>query len=270
MSRCFAFGCSFTRWFYPTWADVIGSNFTTFYNYGNGALSNNTLHNRFLEVDHIHKFNSDDTILVGLTGIGRFNFLVNREDDTTGLWGAGDLQNDAMDSYIDTVDKWKPYRHVIKFMRDHYWQRKWGIYHTWLFVQTVKRICDSNNIRHIIIPALDYTLYCDKELLGLSNQEVNMMNDIVSNLTIKESLQEYNEQNFTGRYEDLHPFVDSHFSYVNRHFPEYITETNIKNLDNMLKEIETITDQDAAYKVLMRYKQDLHISDLQKLYGEYT
>ena len=32
ISRFFAFGCSYTNWPHPTWADFIGINFEEYYN----------------------------------------------------------------------------------------------------------------------------------------------------------------------------------------------------------------------------------------------
>jgi hypothetical protein len=269
MSRCFAFGCSFTKWFYPTWADHIGMNFSEYYNYANGALSNNTIAMRFVEADAIHKFNSDDLILVGLSGIGRYNFFVNGKNDATHLWGAGDLQSDALDDYIDTVTKWKDFAHIIKFMRDHYWQRKWGIYYTWLAVKTMKRILTSNNVKHIIIAGLDLNFYRDKELLNLSNQEVDMIEEVHSLLDCPESLQEYDENNFTRPYKDNHPFIESHLHFVKDKFPNLLTNKNFELLEKMKLEVKDITDQDTAYDHLMNYRPNLDYSLLRKLYGVY-
>lgn len=268
--RCFAFGCSFTQWFYPTWADYIGQNYDEFYNYGKGALSNETIGRRFIEVDSIFNFNENDLVLVGLSGIGRYNFLVNRPDGITGLWGAGELKSDALDGYIDTVEKWKPYKHIIRFMRDQYWDRTWGIYHTWLAVKTMKRICESNNVRHIIVMALDNELYKDKELLDLEPKEVEMINDIYGSLTVQESLQVYNETNFENRYNDTHPFIDSHLGYVKKHFPEYVTEKQNQLYDLMYQKIKDEKDINKMYDKLAEFKRMPHYNDIRKLYAEYT
>lgn len=268
--RCFAFGCSFTQWFYPTWADIIGKNYTEFYNYGKGALSNETIGRRFIEIDSLNHFNENDLVVVGLSGIGRYNFLVNRPDGITGLWGAGELKQDALDGYIDTIEKWKPYKHIIRFMRDQYWDNSWGIYHTWLAIKTMKRILVSNNVKHIIIMALDNEIYKDKELWDLEPIELEMINDIYQNLSVQESLQSYNEKNHISYYGDRHPFIDSHFGYIEKHFSEYIN-TDIRDYyHTMWQEVKDIKDQDRAYDMLAKYKRMPHYNNVRKLYAEYT
>lgn len=269
-SRCFAFGCSYTQWFYPTWADIIGQNYEEFFNYGKGATSNDTMCKRFIEADNIHNITSDDLVIWGLSGIGRFNFLVNKADGGVGLWGCGDLQSDGMDGYIDTVEKWKPFKHIIRFMRDHYWDRKFGIYQTWIAVKTVKRILTANNTKHIIFTALDNSYYKDAELLNLDSQEVDMINEIYDLLDVKESLHEYNEKNHISPYEDTHPFIDSHFAFVKKHFPEYINDKTTEYFNTMYQQVKDIKDMDTAYNQLAFYKRMIHYNDARKLYAEYT
>ena len=58
-SRCFAFGCSITKHYWGTWADLIGSNFDEYYNFGKGGSSNTFIMNRFLGADAEINFNPE-------------------------------------------------------------------------------------------------------------------------------------------------------------------------------------------------------------------
>lgn len=265
--RFFAFGCSFTNYFYPTWADFVGYNFDEFYNFGNPGLSNKTIGERLVEVDSNFAFNENDTVIISLSGLGRYNFLVETPDSKTAIWGGGDLEKDASDAYILGNKKLRYYYDIIKFMRDKFWKRKWGIYHTWLTVKTAKRILVSNQVNHKIFCGLDMQFYRDKELLGLDNQEVNMVEEIYNMLDIKESLQEFNDTQPANRFGDSHPFIDAHYKFVEKYMPEF-TSAQILNLyTEMFTESLQYNEQSAAYKALGKYKKH---KDCNILYGEYT
>ena len=46
--RLFTFGCSFTQWKWPTWADYIGINFDEYYNAGQAGSDNKHILNHIL------------------------------------------------------------------------------------------------------------------------------------------------------------------------------------------------------------------------------
>lgn len=64
--RIFAFGCSFTHYKWPTWADLISleSPDAVYRNYGFAGMGNLAISTRIIEGSKRFKFNSDDLILV--------------------------------------------------------------------------------------------------------------------------------------------------------------------------------------------------------------
>lgn len=58
--RIFAFGCSMTKYAWPTWADIYGIDKTNFYNYGKSGAGNQYIATKVTEVD----INEDDLVLV--------------------------------------------------------------------------------------------------------------------------------------------------------------------------------------------------------------
>lgn len=65
MSRLFTFGCSFTFWPWPTWADIIAHDLEIpYYNWGMSGLGNVAIQSRMLECDLRNNFTKDDIILV--------------------------------------------------------------------------------------------------------------------------------------------------------------------------------------------------------------
>lgn len=65
MPRLFTFGCSFTQYGWPTWADIIAyDRDIEYYNYAVAGLGNVGIAHRILEADLKHKFQDDDEIFI--------------------------------------------------------------------------------------------------------------------------------------------------------------------------------------------------------------
>lgn len=64
MSRLFTFGCSYTSYSWPTWADFLGTEFDEFYNYGWPGLGNRAIAERIAEAHARHNFNKNDIVVV--------------------------------------------------------------------------------------------------------------------------------------------------------------------------------------------------------------
>lgn len=67
--RIFAFGCSLTQYFYPTWADILithyeEENTATGMNWGKSGAGNQYINTRIWEANAVHKFTKDDIILI--------------------------------------------------------------------------------------------------------------------------------------------------------------------------------------------------------------
>lgn len=64
MSRFFAFGCSFTKYVWPTWADLLAHDFEESYNYGFPGVGNRAIMERVMEAHARHKFTKDDVVII--------------------------------------------------------------------------------------------------------------------------------------------------------------------------------------------------------------
>ena len=67
--RVFAFGCSLTQYFYPTWADILIHHYkkegaTSGENWGRSGAGNQYISTRIWEAHTEHKFTKDDIILL--------------------------------------------------------------------------------------------------------------------------------------------------------------------------------------------------------------
>lgn len=66
--RFFAFGCSFTKYAWPTWADLVSELYSTYYNYGRPGGGNMFIFNSVMEADQRHKLTKDDLVIVQWSG----------------------------------------------------------------------------------------------------------------------------------------------------------------------------------------------------------
>lgn len=62
--RFFAFGCSFTNYYWPTWADIIGHDIPVYENWAERGAGNHFIFNSVIEADARHKFNKDDLVII--------------------------------------------------------------------------------------------------------------------------------------------------------------------------------------------------------------
>lgn len=73
MTRLFTFGCSFTQWNWPTWADILGKNFDEFHNWGISGIGNRAISQRISECVLKNQFTEQDTIVVQWTDYHRYD-----------------------------------------------------------------------------------------------------------------------------------------------------------------------------------------------------
>jgi len=62
--RFFAFGCSFTKYSWPTWADIIGQDVPVYQNWATPGAGNHYIFNSIMEADARYKFNNNDLVIV--------------------------------------------------------------------------------------------------------------------------------------------------------------------------------------------------------------
>ena len=75
--RFFAFGCSFTDYRWPTWADIIGNQIDLYYNFGGAAHSNSLIARSVIRANLLHNFTENDLIIIQWTDILRDEYYTN-------------------------------------------------------------------------------------------------------------------------------------------------------------------------------------------------
>lgn len=91
--RIFAFGCSLTQYFYPTWADILIHQYRNKgyegSNWAKSGAGNMYINMRLWEANTIHKFNKDDIILLQWSSM----FREDRYHMGKGWWTPGNFSN---------------------------------------------------------------------------------------------------------------------------------------------------------------------------------
>lgn len=72
--RLFTFGCSYTRYFYPTWADILGQQWEYSENWGKPGAGNHYIFNSIIECLNRNEFTKNDTIMILWTSISRTDY----------------------------------------------------------------------------------------------------------------------------------------------------------------------------------------------------
>ena len=78
--RLFTFGCSFTNYKWQTWADIIGTQFEEFQNWGNSGAGNFFISSSLYECHSINKITKDDVVLIMFSSIDRFDYINQNYD----------------------------------------------------------------------------------------------------------------------------------------------------------------------------------------------
>jgi len=115
MSRIFTFGCSFTQWNWPSWADIIAHELKLPYqNWGIPGLGNVGIQARLIECDLRNKFNKDDLVFVVWSSWTREDrFDVRKTLLTHASWnGTGDILHSYDKKFIDNY--WSMNNDIMK------------------------------------------------------------------------------------------------------------------------------------------------------------
>ena len=106
MKRFFAFGCSYTNYAWPTWANLLSINYDEFYNWGLAGIGNRAIAERIAEANVKHRFTKDDLVIV--------------------QWSSH-LRNDWWHKYScsDRPYQWKTAGSIFNYINEKIYDDKW-------------------------------------------------------------------------------------------------------------------------------------------------
>lgn len=104
--RIFTFGCSFTRYFWPTWSDILQKEYSKTYdtqNWGQIGACNYYIFNSIIEANIKNKINKDDIVIVMWTSVARESRYFDKAWITPGSVYNNDVySDDYVKKFADT------------------------------------------------------------------------------------------------------------------------------------------------------------------------
>ena len=208
--RFFAFGCSFTKWAWPTWADIISCDLKIpIYNYGRGGAGNQFIFNTIMQADNRFHFTNEDLVMVCWTNVSREDRYASNQ-----WWTPGNIysQNTYDSNYIE---KWAdPLGYCIR---------------DFATIKVVSDFLDYKNIPHHFLKMIDMEILdqWNTNTTISQNGSVDVIDfyrpylekinrsfyDILWNNNLSIKFQE--EQKEIGpKFKDGHPTTPAHLKYL--------------------------------------------------------
>jgi hypothetical protein len=78
-SRLFTFGCSFTQYIWPTWADILGFHYSFYENWGRSGAGNQYIFNAIIECDLKYNLKATDLVCIMFTNFCREDRYVQNQ-----------------------------------------------------------------------------------------------------------------------------------------------------------------------------------------------
>lgn len=229
--RFFAFGCSMTKYYWPTWADIISQEITESYNYGQSGGGNLFISNQVVEMSIRHQFQKDDLVIIMWSGISREDRWLN------GQWltpGNIYTQNYYDDSFIEKFSDSKGY--LIRDLN---------------LITMCKGYLDNLGVDYYMLnmapfDAMQYATYNksfnnSREVLEFYKDTIHCIKpDILTTVYNGTWPQHPIKGRGKGQTADYHPDTLGHYEYLKRVFPniEFTTETM-----NFITEYQTYIHQ---------------------------
>jgi hypothetical protein len=234
--RLFAFGCSYTQWIWPTYADLVGTNFKEYYSFGRSGSDNTYSCNKLIETHEFFKLDpKTDFVIFGVTGFGRYSYWLADKN-----WTAeGDYIFDATD-LMSNYDK-------LPLFKENYFNPIWAVYRSVLAIKNCKFFLQALKIPHIIYPAIDNIQFiinnriydkldCNKNFKTYSKLKAK---ELIKYYDIQTSIDEHivnTQKNYEGviidGINDAHPTTNIYYDYLKTYTP-FFDNDKLEELSNM-------------------------------------
>jgi len=143
MTKLLTFGCSLTRYHWPTWADILGFHFDNFQNWANRGAGNKQIFERFSEAVLKNQLNSDDVIIIQWTDYHRFDRKYDDASMHESWYQGGNL---LLDTDIDPIKI---------FIARKLWDEQSYILHTWNYIHAATAIAKNLKCKVFMTSSID-------------------------------------------------------------------------------------------------------------------
>jgi hypothetical protein len=214
--RLFTFGCSFTNYKWQTWADIIGTQFEEFQNWGKSGAGNYYISSNLYECHSVNNITKDDVVLIMFSSIDRFDFINQNSDYETN----GSIYGENHSLFGDFV-----------FNK---WSEEFGLYNSWFSVSSAKQLLDSIGCDYQLMKSFNFNQIDGSKEYEKSrniNQRVDICLDLIDKMVMGESFTEFhNKTNQHYYFDDLpskvdgHPPISVHLEWVKQNMKKYYVE----------------------------------------------
>lgn len=134
-SRLFTFGCSYTQWRWPTWADILGREFDEYQNWGLAGAGNQFVFHSIIEANQRNRFNPDDTVIIMWSTPDREDrYLRGKWLERGPVYGSPHYRPEWVKAYAD--DRWYAIRDLTCITAVKELLIKWGVKYHFLCMAT--------------------------------------------------------------------------------------------------------------------------------------
>ena len=222
--RLFTFGCSYTQFVWPTWADIIAYDLSIPYqNWGLAGTGNISIAHRMLECDLRNKFTDRDLILVNWSSFHR----EDRIEGNSPYWNCGGNvfnNNSFGNKFIKKY--WSPTNDIVK---------------------NCTAIISSNKMFNINYQSymIDYQ---DNSEGGEVVYDFNQFSHYLENMPEKHVFESYGNSQFNNTIWDSHPDILQHLKHairISKELGHSLSSSTIIAAEREQEEvIKSVTDKD--------------------------
>jgi len=208
MNRLFTFGCSFTEYDWPTWADILGRDFDYYENWGKCGGGNQYIFNSLIEANSRNKFTDNDTIIIMWTNVVREDYYLK------GTWRTQGNVYSRQSTYDEEF---------IKKFSDN---RGFLIRDLATVTATVELLDHWKVKYHLLsmVPLTNLDQYRttrsrDNDVIALYSSAVDKVKPSVYEVVFDF---DWNSRNWSGKNRlDKHPIPSEHLEYIEKVLPGY-------------------------------------------------
>ena len=228
MSRLFTFGCSFTKYNWMTWADIVGRSFDQYHNMGITGAGNMYIFNSLVHTIVQYDINKNDTVMIMWTNVTREDRFIR------GRWA--NIGNLATQNFYDK-----------NFMLNYFDVR--GCYERDIpTIHAARMLLDSIGCKYEIMSMVDmhnadqYKIVDKSEdvhikrLLEKFKSTLSLFKPSVHNIIFNYDYSSRPVEPFKAR-PDAHPLPLEHLEYVEKVLPNYpVSESTKQDVRNNQQE----------------------------------
>jgi hypothetical protein len=210
--RLFAFGCSFTNYYWSTWADCLAPEYDSFENWGQPGGGNHYIFNSVMEADQRHLFTNGDVVIVCWTSVDREDRYVE------GRWHTPGNAHFAINVYNP------------EYLKTHWDERGWLI-RDLAYIKSVKTLLETR-------PGVHWKFLSMEGISPIPWPEDNheslqdvmqLYQDVIEAIHPSYDQTVFKDTGWPNRNGNSHPSPAQHLEYLDTVLPGYVTLSKTRN-----------------------------------------